>query len=315
VTTDLTPNSAANNPTGASISADSRYVAFDAPCSPSGASCSPGFYNVYLIDRGTEAVGSHVAAGGTVTTDAEGDGATNFDNIEVEVMTPVAGLGTVQEGAPSGLPPQGFTFLGQEFVVSAPMGTTELPLVLVFRADSSLLSNGIVPLVVLRNGVVVDPCGAPSGASPDPCLAETQVLTDGDVQLTVRTSSASRWNLAVRRPYPFAGFFQPVENAPTLNSLKAGSAVPVKFGLGGNRGLHIFAAGFPLSQQIQCETGVPIDAIEETVNAGGSSLSYDVGSGQYVYVWKTDKGWSGCRELQLRLNDGETYRARFTMRR
>jgi streptogramin lyase len=32
----------------------------------------------------------------------------------------------------------------------------------------------------------------------------------------------------------FSGFFQPVDNPPTLNSTKAGSAVPVKFSLNGN---------------------------------------------------------------------------------
>jgi len=39
--------------------------------------------------------------------------------------------------------------------------------------------------------------------------------------------------------YDFAGFFQPIDNLPTLNGVKAGSAVPVKFSLGGNHGLDI----------------------------------------------------------------------------
>ncbi|MGE5603197.1 MAG: lamin tail domain-containing protein, partial [Nitrososphaerales archaeon] len=36
----------------------------------------------------------------------------------------------------------------------------------------------------------------------------------------------------------FTGFFQPVDNLPTLNTVKAGSAIPVKFGLGGVKGLN-----------------------------------------------------------------------------
>src|SRR5262249_27214781 len=47
--------------------------------------------------------------------------------------------------------------------------------------------------------------------------------------------------------YTFSGFFQPVDNLPTVNSVKAGSAIPVKFSLDGNQGLNIFAAGSPTS--------------------------------------------------------------------
>jgi HYR domain/FG-GAP-like repeat/FG-GAP repeat len=105
--------------------------------------------------------------------------------------------------------------------------------------------------------------------------------------------------------YNFSGFFQPVDNAPTVNSVNAGSAIPVKFSLSGNKGLNIFAAGYPQSQQIACSSGAPVDTIEETVTAGASSLSYDATTGQYKYVWKTDKAWKGtCRKLIVQFNDG-----------
>src|SRR6185295_6911527 len=35
--------------------------------------------------------------------------------------------------------------------------------------------------------------------------------------------------------YNFAGFFQPVDNLPTINAATAGSAIPVKFSLSGNK--------------------------------------------------------------------------------
>jgi hypothetical protein len=39
--------------------------------------------------------------------------------------------------------------------------------------------------------------------------------------------------------------------------------------------------------------------------AGASSLSYDASSGQYTYVWKTDKSWAkSCRRLVMRFTDG-----------
>jgi hypothetical protein len=115
--------------------------------------------------------------------------------------------------------------------------------------------------------------------------------------------------------YPWSGFFQPVDNPPTVNGVKAGSAVPVKFGLGGDRGLAIFAGGFPASQQVACNSGATIAPIEQTVTAGGSDLSYDAASGQYTYVWKTDKAWAGtCRTLTVKLADGTEKTAQFSFR-
>jgi hypothetical protein len=112
--------------------------------------------------------------------------------------------------------------------------------------------------------------------------------------------------------YAFTGFFAPVDPAPTLNSTKAGSAVPVKFSLGGNQGLAILAAGSPASQPISCAASVPVDAIEETVTAGGSSLTYDAPTDRYTYVWKTDKAWTGtCRTLSVKLVDGSVHAANF----
>jgi uncharacterized repeat protein (TIGR01451 family) len=115
--------------------------------------------------------------------------------------------------------------------------------------------------------------------------------------------------------YDFTGFFAPVDNLPVVNSMKAGQAVPVKFSLSGNKGLNIFAAGSPSSVQINCVNGDPVAPVEETVTAGSSSLSYTAGSDQYIYVWKTDSAWKNtCRQLNITLNDGSTYSAKFTFK-
>lgn len=118
---------------------------------------------------------------------------------------------------------------------------------------------------------------------------------------------------AVEPPtYSFGGFQQPVDPRPTLNSMKAGAAVPVKFSLGGDRGLDIFAAGSPKSEAIACESGADVDGVEQTVSAGGSSLAYDALTDTYSYVWKTDKAWAGkCRQLVLAFSDGSMARANF----
>lgn len=112
--------------------------------------------------------------------------------------------------------------------------------------------------------------------------------------------------------FTFSGFFPPVDNPPTFNSVKAGSAIPVKFSLGGNQGLNIFASGYPKSQQINCSDSAPVDAIEETINPGSNSLSYDAASDRYNYVWKTNKTWAGtCRQLVVRFTEGTERTANF----
>ena len=122
-------------------------------------------------------------------------------------------------------------------------------------------------------------------------------------------------NYTVQSGFNFAGFFAPVDNLPTINVVTAGSAIPLKFSLGGYQGLNIFAAGYPASSQIPCEAGLPGDEIEETVNPGGSSLSYDATTDRYTYVWRTNRAWRGtCRILVVRLSDGTDHFAKFRFR-
>ena len=59
--------------------------------------------------------------------------------------------------------------------------------------------------------------------------------------------------------YDFDGFYSPVNNKDAqgnyvLNKAKAGSAIPVKFSLGGDYGLDVFETGFPKSQVIACDS-------------------------------------------------------------
>jgi hypothetical protein len=127
----------------------------------------------------------------------------------------------------------------------------------------------------------------------------------------MRALSAAQVN-ADRTMYTFQGFFDPVANAPTLNSVKAGSAIPVKFSLGGDYGLQIMASGSPSSGPVACNSQAPVDPIDETLTASNSSLQYDSTTGDYTYVWKTDKSWSGtCRQLTATLNDGQQHYAFF----
>jgi predicted extracellular nuclease len=105
--------------------------------------------------------------------------------------------------------------------------------------------------------------------------------------------------------WSFTGVLSPLANPPVENQANSGSAILVKFRLGGNQGLAIFAAGYPRSIQYTCGIAAgsrPTDATTPTTN---SVLSYDAGSATYTYSWKTDKSWTNtCRRLVLKLADG-----------
>jgi len=161
------------------------------------------------------------------------------------------------------------------------------------------------------NGSGVASCSGPvgNGSALETSTIGTKTFT---VNATDNVGNMSTKSVTYDVVYAFTGFFPPIDNPPTLNSVKAGSAVPAKFSLGGDYGLGIIATGYPKSVKIACDSGVPIDAIEETVTAGNSSLQYNPVTGQYTYVWKTDKAWAAtCRQFQLMLVDGTLHVANF----
>ena len=142
-----------------------------------------------------ESVSGTVGGGGTVTTDTEADGATPADPIETTVTSPNAGEIIINEQAATGTPPGGFTFLGKQVNITAPAASVATPLQLVFRIDASRIPAGEdeTTITVFKNGSPVADCTA-AGAVPDPCVGTRALLGDGDVELTIRTSTASLWN-------------------------------------------------------------------------------------------------------------------------
>src|SRR5215813_7003106 len=172
-----------------------------------------------------------------------------------------------------------------------------------------------LPPNTMDTGMVVN---YPAPTATDNCTASPTIttsqasgtvfplgLTTVIVTATDAANNQATCSFTVTVRYNFSGFFHPVDNPPTVNAVNAGRAIPLKFSLSGDKGLNIFGPGYPASQQIACDDGAPASEIEQTVTAGGSSLSYDAASDQYSYVWKTEKSWAGtCRQLILRLNDG-----------
>lgn len=263
-----------------------------------------------------ESRSQYVNGGESLTTDLEEDGATAADPIETTVTLPAGQSGTVTitEQPDPVPPPAGYGFAGQAILITVPGAVNPAaPYVFTFVVDGSIAPSP--PIVVFRNGVPVLNCLVPAdpAADPDPCVV-SRVSSGDDTVITVRTSDASAWRVGYLLPYAFEGFFAPVDNG-IRNGVKAGSAVPVRFSLGGDRGLDIFESGTPTSVGIPC-VDEPVDQIEQTLTAGKSSLSYDPGNDRYTYVWKTDKAWAGtCRKLTLAFADGSVAEAEFEYKR
>ena len=151
----------------------------------------------------TESVSEPVGPGDTVTTDPEDDGATVDDPLETWVTSPNPGTVSIDEGPVTGPDPTGYTFLGQQVSITAPPGTAQNPISIVFLIDASLLAGADQSTVqVFKDGTLVVDCTGPAGkAQPDPCVSNRK-LVDGDVEITVLTSIASAWNFGLPVPTP-----------------------------------------------------------------------------------------------------------------
>jgi hypothetical protein len=214
-----------------------------------------------------------------------------------------AGTTTVASSSIGPQAPAGFVFGDPPLFVDVDTTAAFTNASICFDYDPTQFS---VPESALRLLHFEDPAWVDATAAGSPDVTNHRIC--GTV------TSFSPFAVAGLVPFPFTGFFSPVDNAPVRNGTKAGSAIPLKFGLGGDRGLGVLAPGSPSSQAVACDSGLPIDQIEQTAMPGAATLSYDPGSSRYTYVWKTDKNWTGCRHLALTLIDGTTHSATFQFR-
>lgn len=133
------------------------------------------------------------------------------------------------------------------------------------------------------------------------CKAPAPVRTDAVGEHTFTVYAADRYgNEAIAtRPYrvvwPFSGFFAPLSEDAVF---RAGDSVPVKFSLGGDRGLDVVGSASWRS----CGAG--------DVSPLGGRLSYSAGADRYLYLVETRPEWAGrCLQLVVSLRDGTTHSA------
>ncbi|HEY7332456.1 MAG TPA: PxKF domain-containing protein [Candidatus Limnocylindria bacterium] len=186
------------------------------------------------------------------------------------------------------------------FTLTGPSGTTQRTSITNFVGEARL---GTLPPTV--GSYTIQACfNGPLSGGPPSCA--TLVISD----TTFRPSGATT---SVNHVWPWSGFLSPVDNLPTLNVVKAGSTVPMKFSLGGNRGLGIFAPGWPKAVLTSCSQPDDTNPIapDETTDTN-SGLKYDPVSDQYHYNWKTPKNYKGkCYLFEMKLIDGSVRQAWF----
>jgi hypothetical protein len=252
-----------------------------------------------------------VSGGETVTTDPGGTGATPDVPVQTSITVPggVSGTIGIDLQATGGTPPSGYSFFGNQVVLSGPVATAASPYVVVFTVDASQL-GGVAPadLQLFRNGTLVTGCTSPTAATPDPCVVSRAVGSTGDAIITARTSAFSTWNMGALR-YDVGPFQGSMASPPAVNSAKAGSTISLSFSLNGNRGGDIFASGYPRIATYTCGGTVP----GATAGSPLAGTLTNRGGGAYTYVWKTDKS-TGCRQAVLRFRDGTQRTLLFQMR-
>ncbi|HEX8122142.1 MAG TPA: calcium-binding protein [Solirubrobacteraceae bacterium] len=157
-----------------------------------------------------EVVQQSVEEGGTAGSASE---ASPADPVDVAITSPNEGAVVIQESVVTqSQAPAGSDFLALQMNITAPDASEDVPLVLKFVIDSTLVpAAGADAIKVYRNGSALDE-GCPALVAPDTtpnatangCIAGREVLSggaaEGDVRITVLTAHASEWNFAVPEP-------------------------------------------------------------------------------------------------------------------
>jgi hypothetical protein len=133
----------------------------------------------------------------------------------------------------------------------------------------------------------------------------------GDVNHTGSTGTAT----FKINPFRLGGFYQPVDMNGVVNTVKAGSTVPLKFELfSGSTELTSTTAvkSFTVAS-VSCSTTATMDDVEVTTT-GGTSLRYDTTGGQFIQNWQTPKTAGACLKVTMAAADGSAMSALFKLK-
>ena len=191
----------------------------------------------------------------------------------------------------------------------------------VVRTCGSLIAQVVTgsATVVLGGGltVIAVPQGGAVEVTEDASGGYTiaNLSTDEDITVTVDgvVSTIEPGQTDTVQTWDFVGFLDRIQNAPTLNQMKAGAVVQLKWRVLDSEGSPVtnLASAAVRVSNLNCLTGEGAGQGEQTAVVG-SGLQ-NLGSGYYQLNWKTAKSWaSSCKILHLDIGDGVTHDAFFS---
>ncbi|MBA4376447.1 MAG: hypothetical protein C0401_09790 [Anaerolinea sp.] len=126
----------------------------------------------------------------------------------------------------------------------------------------------------------------------------------GNSKVETRSYTVLKWELK--------GFYQPVDMNGVMNTVKAGSTVPLKFEVFAATELSDISIVKTLAKQVTC-TAIGEDTIE-VLATGGTSLRYDTIAGQFIFNWQTPKLPGKCYSVTMTTQDGSSLTAIFKLK-
>ena len=154
-----------------------------------------------------------------------------------------------------------------------------------------------------------------------PCTVTNDgVLVGSHTQVATATDNAGNVTKDLRRytvaAWRLDGFYKPVTmGATVVNTVKAGSTVPLKFNV--YKGTVPMTSGIGavfVANKVSCD-GSDLQDPVDFVTTGGTSLRYDATAGQWVQNWATPSGGKGsCYRVTLTTADGSTIAADFVLK-
>lgn len=109
------------------------------------------------------------------------------------------------------------------------------------------------------------------------------------------------------------GFYSPVDMGGVLNTVKAGSTVPLKFELfaGSTEKTSTSDVQSFTAARVNCSPNATSEDAIEFVTTGGTSLRYDSTAGQFIQNWKIPTGAGLCYSTTMTARDGSRITALF----
>jgi hypothetical protein len=173
-----------------------------------------------------------------------------------------------------------------------------------------VLAGGFTTISVPQGGTVEVSGDETSGLTVQNLGTTPVGVTVNGVQGTIAPGTT-----APVEAWAFLGFFDPVHNAPSVNPVKAGAAVPLKWRLLDSSGAPVtdLAAARLTVTGRNCTTGAAVGPTQPAKIVGPALQN--LGGGYYQLNWKTLASYGGaCETTHLDVGDGVTHDALFRFR-